>query len=149
MSTTQPQTETEIHHLRLNDPYPLPALLRPKIRAQLRHKAATIRARLPPHPVPQFILEEVLTLAQHGPSNSNIQPWRMHIVTGAALKRLSEELLKTVKSGAKAVTVPLREEYRHYRSELGHQLYGPEGYNVSWTDNDASAKAQQRNYSFF
>ncbi len=28
-------------------------------------------------PVPRTLLDEALALAQHAPSNSNIQPWRM------------------------------------------------------------------------
>jgi hypothetical protein len=40
----------------------------------------------------------------------------------------------------------LPDEYRHYRSELGRKLYGPEGYNV---DRAGSLKKSLRNYTFF
>ncbi|KAI0142749.1 Nitroreductase-like protein [Xylariaceae sp. FL1272] len=43
-------------------------------------------------PVPREILETALELATHSPSNSNTQAWRLFIVTGAALKRLTSAL---------------------------------------------------------
>ena len=41
-------------------------------------------------PVEQSLLEDVLTAAMRAPSNSNIQPWHVYLVTGARLKRLKE-----------------------------------------------------------
>lgn len=100
-------------------------------------------------PVPQQALEEVLMLAQHAPSNSNIQPWRVHILTGTALQRLSGRLVEKVKSGAKSDIKPIPDEYRHHRSDLGRELYGPDGYNVARSDTEATFAAQLRNYQFF
>jgi nitroreductase len=37
-----------------------------------------------PKPVPREHLDEALTLAQLAPSNSNIQPWHVTFVSGAA-----------------------------------------------------------------
>ncbi|KAF2734901.1 Nitroreductase [Polyplosphaeria fusca] len=102
-----------------------------------------------PTPVPTPLLESVLTLAQHTPSNSNLQPWRLHIATGAALSRLSAALLAAAQRGDTQAVAPIPDEYRHYRSELGHQLYGPQGYNITRTDKEAARAAQLRNYRFF
>lgn len=102
-----------------------------------------------PDPVPTHVLEDVLSLAQHAPSNSNIQPWRVHVLSGDSLHRLSSRLVDKVVRGEKPVTAPLPEEYRKYRSDLGHQLYGPEGYDVPRSDKEATQKAQLRNYQFF
>jgi len=102
-----------------------------------------------PTPVPQPLLEEILQLAQRAPSNSNIQPWRMHILTGAALQRLSAKLTAVAKSGAPPTAQSIPDAFRHYRSELGHRLYGPEGYNISRSDTEALLAARLRNYSFF
>jgi nitroreductase len=102
-----------------------------------------------PTPVPQDILEEALELAQHAPSNSNVQPWRLHILTGAALKRLSARLTTVAKSGAIPTTPSIPDSFKHYRSALGHKLYGPEGYNIPRSDAEAVLVARLRNYSFF
>src|SRR6516162_2639656 len=37
-----------------------------------------------PAPVPRGLVDEALALAQHAPSNSNIQPWRLVFASGAA-----------------------------------------------------------------
>ena len=41
-----------------------------------------------PQPVPRALVEEALVLAQHAPSNSNIQPWHMVFASGPARDRL-------------------------------------------------------------
>lgn len=44
---------------------------------------------------------------------------------------------------------PLPEQFKHFRSDFGHSLYGPDGYNISRHDHDAANKARLRNYEFF
>ena len=47
-----------------------------------------------PKPVPRDVLEEVLTLAQHAPSNCNVQPWRVYIASGDTLDKLRRRSLR-------------------------------------------------------
>lgn len=102
-----------------------------------------------PTPVPRELLEQILTLAQNAPSNSNLQPWRLKILSGSALRRLSDALLAAVVTGEKPVTEPIPAAYKHHRSHLGHVLYGPDGYNVDRSDQEGTEKARRRNYNFF
>lgn len=102
-----------------------------------------------PDPVNRSDLEDILSVAQHTPSNSNLQPWRLKIITGNALERLKTVLTKAVSSGEKPTTEPIPENYRHYRSALGKQLYGPEGYDIPRSDTERMKNAQMRNYAFF
>ena len=44
---------------------------------------------------------------------------------------------------------PLPEGFRQCRSELGRQLYGPDGYNISREDTEGRQAAVLRNYEFF
>ena len=46
-----------------------------------------------PQPVPRELLNEALALAQHAPSNSNIQPWHMVFASGACRDRLVAALI--------------------------------------------------------
>ena len=110
-----------------------------------RHSTRSFRQT----PVPNPVLEEILSLSQHAPSNSNVQPWRVHILTGEKLKRVSDGLKEKVMAGETPVTVPIPEQFRHYRSDMGHQLYGKEGYDIPREDKEAFRAAQMRNYSFF
>jgi nitroreductase len=99
--------------------------------------------------VPWDLLEEVLAISQRTPSNSNLQPWRVVIVAETALRDLSDALLQAVNSGVASSTEPIPEAYKQYRSDLGHQIYGPEGYGLTRSDREGWVKAQSRNYTFF
>src|SRR5690606_7015146 len=60
-----------------------------------RYSARTYR----PDPVPEEVIRAVLDDAQRSPSNANIQPWDVHIVSGAARDRVSEALLADEAAG--------------------------------------------------
>ena len=47
-----------------------------------------------PQPVPRALVEEALVLAQHAPSNSDIQPWHMVFASGPPRDRLVKALLE-------------------------------------------------------
>lgn len=102
-----------------------------------------------PDPVPRETLEECFRLAQLAASNSNLQPWRLTVVQGEALKRLENRLIETVASGKKPTTAPIPDAYRKYRSDMGHALYGPKGYNIGRGVKEDMEKARLRNYNFF
>ena len=38
-------------------------------------------------PVPRATIERILEIASRAPSGSNIQPWKVHVLIGAALER--------------------------------------------------------------
>jgi len=44
--------------------------------------------------VPQTLVEEILQVASRAPSGSNIQPWRVYVLTGQALQKVSREVCK-------------------------------------------------------
>lgn len=58
----------------------------------------SIRSFLPT-PVPEKVLRAVLEDARHTPSNSNTQPWEVHIVSGATRDKLSEAMLAAQAQG--------------------------------------------------
>ena len=100
-----------------------------------------------PHPVPKALLYECLELAQRAPSNSNIQPWRIFIATGADRDRLKEALLAVARE--KAPHVPsLPEHFAHFRKELGALVYGV-GMGIASDDKEARRAAVLRNWEFF
>jgi nitroreductase len=55
--------------------------------ARLIQTRRSIRAFLP-QPVEQSLMEKVFELANHAPSNSNTQPWKACVVSGAAREQL-------------------------------------------------------------
>ncbi len=99
-----------------------------------------------PRPVPRALVDEALALAQHAPSNSNIQPWRMVFASGAARDRLKDALLDVARREAPNIPA-LPEAFQHYRRELGAEVYGSMG--IAREDKEGRKVAVLRNYEFF
>ncbi|KAH7401433.1 Nitroreductase-like protein [Pyrenochaeta sp. MPI-SDFR-AT-0127] len=106
----------------------------------------SVRAFLP-LPVPIPALHTALSIAQLAPSNSNIQNWRLHIVTGSALASLSSKLSHAAQESNPRIP-PLPPKYAHFRSELGAKVYG-EAYGISRSNVAAKVEKERRNYTFF
>ncbi|TDR85149.1 nitroreductase [Enterovirga rhinocerotis] len=106
-----------------------------------------------PDPVPMETVRHLLALASRAPSGSNVQPWKSHVVTGAALQRLKDDLFAVFDSGA-----PEQREYEYYprnwrspyldrRRKVGWELYRLAG--VARGDKEAGHRQRARNYVFF
>lgn len=113
----------------------------------------SVRAFLP-DPVSREVLEEILSVASRAPSGTNIQPWRVRVLTGAAKQRLSDAIVQQYDAAAGTD----RAEYDYYprqwfspyvdrRRKLGFELYRLLGIAK---DNKAAMHAQMgRNFRFF
>ena len=99
-----------------------------------------------PQPVPRALVEEALVLAQHAPSNSDIQPWHMVFASGPPRDRLVKALLEEAQRRPPNIP-PLPEAFRHYRRELGAQVYGAMG--IAREDKAGHDAAVLRNWEFF
>jgi nitroreductase len=99
-----------------------------------------------PQPVPRALVDESLALAQHAPSNSNIQPWHVVFASGPPRDRLVAALLEAARRGAPNIP-PLPESFQHYRRELGAQVYGAMG--IALEDTAKHAAAVLRNWEYF
>jgi nitroreductase len=99
-----------------------------------------------PQPVPRSLVEEALVLAQHAPSNSDIQPWHMMFVSGPPRDRLVKALVEEAQRRPPNIP-PLPETFRHYRRELGAQVYGAMG--IAREDKAGHDAAVLRNWEFF
>ncbi len=115
----------------------------------------SIRAFLPT-PVPRKDIEAILEVAARAPSGTNIQPWKVTVVTGASLTALSDKILAAFNDPAERAQHT--EEYAYYpkqwaspylerRRKVGWALYGLLGIG---RDDKARMHAQHgRNYAFF
>ena len=113
-------------------------------------------------PVARDVIEEILAVASRAPSGTNIQEWKVYVLTGAAKESLSGKVLaahdeeyrrKQRKEAPQHV-----EEYQYYpvqwfepylgrRRKLGWELYSLLG--IGKTDYDKMHVQHGRNYSFF
>ena len=51
-----------------------------------------------PDPVPDEVMRAAFELAQHAPSNCNVQPWRVFVASGPARDRLRARLVQAMRS---------------------------------------------------
>jgi len=105
-------------------------------------------------PVPIEIVREIVALGRHAPSGSNIQPWRVHVLTGATLKRVGTAIQQAFLSdepGHKRdydyYTDPIVDPYLARRRQCGWGLYGTLG--IGRGDREKSKAYRATNYNFF
>lgn len=111
---------------------------------------ASCRAYLPT-PVDTATLEEVLGLAQLTASWCNTQPWRAHLVTGAATEAFAAHLAQAVatrpSSSDLAMPAGYSGVYAERRRASGYALYAALG--IDRADHEARAVQMLKNFSFF
>ena len=107
-----------------------------------------------PTPVPVETVRRILTIAERAPSGTNMQPWQGHVLTGAALKRVTSGLMAAAndpdavhESEFPYYPPQFFEPYRSRRRKVGWDLYGLLGIEKG---DFARTKAQHdRNLVFF
>lgn len=106
-----------------------------------------------PDPVAPEVLRDLLSTACLAPSGTNIQPWKVHVVTGDTRRRLEAEVLAhrdTRPADDRAEfprTSKRKEPYTGRMRALGKDMYGRIG--IPRGDEAASWRQWGRNYRFF
>ena len=103
-----------------------------------------------PDPIPTDVIEQVLIDAQSAPSNSNTQPWNIHLVGGQTLKDLSAALIKEFDT--KGITPDFTTDYGEgvhpQRSQqLAAKMYGLLG--IKREDAEGRTEFVRENLRFF
>jgi nitroreductase len=104
-----------------------------------------------PKPVPPEVLDEVLELAQHAPSNCNVQPWRVYVASGKVAERLRAALVEAATKGESPVMAAPIDEflggYREKQIACAVELYGK--MRIERGDRVGRFNASLRNFQFF
>ena len=107
-----------------------------------------------PTPVPESVIVSVLETAKRAPSGGNLQPWLVHVLTGAPLADLLSIIRAKLSAqpageGTEYNVYPpnLHEPYRSRRFKCGEDLYA----TINIPRENKLARLQQfaRNYEFF
>ncbi len=113
----------------------------------------SIRAYKPEAVAPAMV-REIIALGSQAPSGSNIQPWRVHVLTGATLRRVGtamQQAFLTDEPGHRRdydyYTDPIEEPYLARRRQCGWGLYGTLG--IGRGDHAKSKAYRATNYNFF
>ncbi len=115
----------------------------------------SVRAFLPT-PIANEVVQDLLTVAARAASGTNIQPWLVHVLTGAAKARLSAEIL-TVFNDPVALAEHQSEfsiypsqwisPYIDRRRKVGWDLYGLLG--IGKGEHARTHAQHARNFQFF
>ena len=106
--------------------------------------------------VPREDIESILHVASRAPSGANGQPWKVHVLTGEALRRLSELLLDKYNAPGGPAVEP--RPYQYYpeewvepylgrRRKVGFDMYRLLG--ISKGEKSRMHAQTGRNYKFF
>jgi nitroreductase len=118
--------------------------------AQLLETRFSCRAFLP-QPVPQAVIERIVTLAQRTASWCNAQPWQVLITNGAATERFRAAMLDPVGPDEKGPDfewpIEYHGVYQERRRECGLALYDAVG--ITRGDREASARQARENLRLF
>ena len=115
----------------------------------------SVRAFLPTT-VPNEVVQKILSTAARAPSGTNIQPWRVYVLTGSRLKQLSDAILSAYNdpeiATAHGEEYPYSPEqwvspYLERRRKIGWDLYGLLG--ITREDKAKMHHQHGRNYAFF
>ncbi len=115
----------------------------------------SVRAFLPT-PVPRATIEAILQVAARAPSGTNTQPWRVHVLSGAAQAELSKAIRAAYDDPVERAHHS--EEYAYYptewkspyierRRKVGWDLYSLLG--IGRADKAGMHRQHSRNYAFF
>lgn len=101
--------------------------------------------------VPHALIRELLETAALAPSTFNTQPWRVHVLTGEALHRVSQAILAENLSGRHPVFSPFppggAAGCRELQQDFGRRYY--EALGIAQDDVAARGRQTARNYAFF
>lgn len=110
----------------------------------------TVRA-FRPDPVPRSQLVEIIEVARMAPSNFNTQPWRVHVLAGAAKRALSEAISRVHSANTHPPFSPFPQppppDCAARLNDFGRRFYT----TLSIDRSDMAARARQtgRNFLFF
>ncbi|MFF9490131.1 nitroreductase [Streptomyces sp. NPDC014676] len=105
-----------------------------------------------PEAVPEETLRAIFSLAGAAPSNSNAQPWRVEVVSGAARDRMANALRAARAEQRVSADFPYSEDmytqvHQERRAAFGAQLYGALG--IGPEDHEARAAYDAESLRFY
>ena len=97
------------------------------------------------------LVEEILEDAATAASGANIQPWQVHVVSGAAKDGLAEILVAASRAGTAPAPAhfpePLPDVFRARGADFGARYYASLG--IDRNDTAMRMRQSERNFSFF
>jgi nitroreductase len=139
--TMQTQLDTSARAIDSNSATAIDSIMRSRV---------SVRAFLPT-PVPRSLVSDILDVARTAPSTFNTQPWRVHVLAGAAKQALSEKILAAHRANTHPNFSPFPNpqptDCAARQNEFGGLLYKALG--IDRSDSVGRGHKTTRNYMFF
>jgi nitroreductase len=101
-------------------------------------------------PVPDDLLRTLIEKASRAPSGGNVQPWRIYVVNGEAMKRFKLHVAEQTEPEDPAYPIypaKLKEPYRSSRFKVGEDMYAL--LEIPREDRGARIRRLMQNYQLF
>jgi nitroreductase len=109
-----------------------------------------------PTPVPRQMIEDILRVSSKAPSGSNIQPWKVYVLSGSKKQQITNAVLEIFNDPEKNLLH--RPEYIYYpknwtepflsrRRKVGYDLYALAG--IARGEHQKMHELHAKNYEFF
>lgn len=134
-----------VEHPPMNSPKPLDMIV------NLAEQRRSVR-QFQPDPVPTETIRRILEVTLATPSNCNVQPWHIHLVSGLALKCWSSALISEVEAGVTpdheiAEAGSYTGIFRERQIDAAKRLFAAQG--IARDDMVGRMRSLLRNYTFF
>jgi nitroreductase len=104
-----------------------------------------------PQPLQRDLVRAILEDAAAAPSGANIQPWRVHAVSGAVKDELASAIVDAFRAGKASAPAhfpdPLPDVFHTRLLDFGARYYGSLG--IDRNDTSARMRQTEQNFSFF
>lgn len=104
--------------------------------------------------VPFELIKEIMELAGQSPSGGNIQPWRVDVLSGDALRQFSQTVIAAIQNSTSAPQPefdtyphPMNQPYHQRRADCGELMY--EALGIERADKTRRMMRTMKNYDFF
>lgn len=102
--------------------------------------------------IPQETLNRIFEIAQHSPSNCNVQPWKVYIASGDLKNSLKQKMVENTAGGVTPnpdyeYRGDFQDEYRKRQVDCAVALYTSMG--IGRKDKEGRMRAVLRNFEFF
>jgi len=114
-------------------------------------KSRTAVRAFAPTPVPEGTLREILEIARHAPSNSNTQPWFVHLLHGEPKRRFSQAVTRSHEEDALPPSAHFPDDLpapcKDRQADFGTRYYKVLG--IDRDDLESRYRQTARNFCFF
>ena len=102
--------------------------------------------------VPELLMSKIFKLAQHAPSNCNIQPWQVYVASGKAKNTIKDRMVERVMKGVPFCPdyeYPTKFDGEYYKRQVACAVELYKNMDIKRGDSAGRLRATLRNFEMF